>query len=112
MEEFAKAVDLGPIISDRSSIAAMKDSYAFEFFSWPAFIMKIFFMFMIQASRSKTLSIDCVLNLLECAIKQFYYYLDDVNNSTPNNFFTPTFTESSFGTLFGDRNYIIRCINQ
>lgn len=123
MEEFEKALDLGPVISDKSSIAAMKDSYALQLFSWESFIKLLSkqrfdgafyimpFLFMIQSTRSKTLSIDSRLALLECAIKQFYFYLKDVSESTDTDFFTPSFTHTSIGTLFGDAHYIIRLIN-
>ena len=123
MTEFEKAVDLGSIISDRSNIAAMKDTYCLKLFSWESLIKLLSkqrfdgafyalpFIYIIQATRSKTLSIEFRLNLLECAIQHFTYHLKNVRKSKTDDFFTPTYKASSIGTLFSDEIYLIRCIN-
>ncbi len=123
MYEFERASELGPIISDKSNIAAMKDSYCLKLFSWDTMIKLLSkqrfdgafytlpFAYMLQATRSKTLSVDSRLELLECAINYFSFYLKHVKQSKTDDFFTPTYKSSSIGTLFSDEIFLIRCIN-
>lgn len=66
---------------------------------------------MLQAIRSKTLSVDSRLELIECAINYFSFYLKHVKQSKTDDFFTPTYKSSSIGILFSDEIYLIRCIN-
>lgn len=123
VELFKMAAKLGDVMDDRSSVGAMKDSYAIALFSWETFTKLISqfrfdgalyiipFLYMLLSTRSKTLCREDRLKMLELSIKIFYFHLNSVLNSKPNDFFTPTYKESSIGTLFGDYIYIIRCIN-
>ena len=123
MSFFQEITQINNAINDRSSISAQKDSYALELFSWSTFqkllINKHFegtlyllpFCYLIQAVCSQNLNLDERLTLLEFAVHNFYDQLKNVRKSKQTDFFTPSFTESSFGTLFGEEIFIIRCIN-
>ena len=120
---FQEITQINNEINDRSSISAQKDSYALELFSWSTFqkllINKHFegalyvlpFCYLVQAVCSQNLNRDERLTLLEFAVHNFYDQLKNVRKSKQTDFFTPSFTESSLGTLFGEEIFIIRCIN-
>ena len=123
LELFQKATQITNAINDRSSIAAMKDSYALEIFSWDSLVKLLNnnrfdaafyilpFCFMIQATNSEKLNRNQRLSLLHNSLKLFMMHLSYVRKSSPTDFFTPSFTENSIGTLFGEEIFIIRCIN-
>lgn len=120
-----EAVKLGAVIADKSTIGAMKDSYILKLFSWDAFVKLLRaqrfdgafyiapFMFLLHVLKSTTLNKLDRFELLSLAIRQFYFYLNQVLDSNDDDsLFTPTFhNKTSIGTLFGTSEYIIRCIN-
>lgn len=119
-----EAVKLGLVISDKSSIGAMKDSYIIKLFSWETFIKLLQaqrfdgalyiapFMFMLHVIKSETLNKSDRFEMLSLAIRQFYFYLNQVEDCSDDALFTPSFhSNTSVGTLFGTRDFIIRCIN-
>lgn len=123
MSLFQEITQISNVINDRSSISAQKDSYTLELFSWLTFekllINKHFegdyyvlpFCYLIQAVCSQNLNREERLTLLEFAVYNFYDQLRNVRKSEPTDFFTPSFTENSLGTLFREEIFIIRCIN-
>ena len=123
MHEFEKNVQIGQIILERSNIAAMTDSYCFKLFScetmtkwlskqrFDGVFYILPFVYIVQTTRSKKLCIYSYLNLLKCAIKYFTFHLNNVKKSKTDNFFNQTYKASSFGTLFNDEIFLIRCIN-
>lgn len=119
MELFRIAAKLGDVIDDKSNVGAMKDSYALALFSWETFTKLISefrfdgafyvlpFLYMLLATRSKTLCREERLKLLDLSIKIFYFHLGSILNSKPEDFFTPKYKETSIGTLFGDEIFVI-----
>ena len=123
MELFQEATNLNKELNDRSSIASMKDYYALSLFSWETFYNLILhkrfdgafyvlpFVYFLQTIKSDFLNRDERLQLLELAVKYLTFHLKNVRKSKSTDFFTPSYTQKSLGTLFGEEIFIIRFIN-
>lgn len=87
MSLFQEAVELGEILTDKGSFAAMKDNYSLDLFSWQTFIKlnhNQYFdgefyvsplMLFLLAIRFITLNKNNRFKLLRNAIRQFNFHL-------------------------------------
>lgn len=120
---FAKAVNLGPVFTDKSSSGSMKDAYAISLFSWYSFVTLIekgrfeaaFYVFpftlMLEAVRSSSLSKMNRLNFLEFSFEIFKNHLQVIHKIDSNSLFKQRYSEKSLGVLFSDEIFLKRIMN-
>ena len=120
---FAAAVQLGPVFTDKTSAAAMKDAYALSMFSWYTFttLMEkgrfeaafyvLPYVYLVESIRSPLLSKNTRLSFLAYAFDIFKHHYQQVTTSTSDDMFLPRYKKTALGVLFGDEIFLIRLMN-
>ena len=122
MELLKEATGLFKNLEDKSTQGRMNDKYAFQLFSYDAFISLLAkgrfeaafyvlpFVALNEAARNVELQRQERMKLLEIAYKVFLHHYSNIVSSPPNEVFPQRYSKNALGTSFGDINFIRRCI--